>query len=393
MGVTREQSGKMFFILLLIILITNTVKSSPSSCTGGECLIISSCPTLLPLVFQAKSGNEEAKKQLLEKQCGFVKTLPKVCCPKVIDDISKDEPRLEEVELPQDCGITRAGSHRVVNGLPSKLHAWPWMAALGYKNSSTGEIVYRCGATLVTARHVVTAAHCIRQDIHTVLLGEHKIGDDNDGAQPEEFLIAKITKHENFKSGSLDDDIAVIELGTEVVFKKGIKPVCLPSKTPELLDSLFVSEGSILTGWGRTGWQGESSDILRQGILSVTSNDECQERYSGFDDVNILPSKLCALDRNGLVGACLGDSGGPLVALKKGSDNKFRYYLLGVVSAGYSKCHEVPGLPDVFTRVTYYDQWIRDTIRIHHELVPVLDTSDHLRFNKWGEHQIKKKED
>ena len=113
---------------------------------------------------------------------------------------------------------------------------------------------------------------------------EHKIGDDNDGAQPEEFLIAKITKHENFKSGSLDDDIAVIELGTEVVFKKGIQPVCLPSKTPELLESLFVSEGSILTGWGRTGWQGGSSDILLQGILSVTSNQECQERYSGFDD-------------------------------------------------------------------------------------------------------------
>jgi len=124
----------------------------------------------------------------------------------------------------------------------------------------------------------------------------------------------------------------------------------------------------------------------------VTSNQECQDRYSGFDSVHILPSKLCALDRNGRIGACLGDSGGPLVLLHRGGDNKFRYYLVGVVSAGYSKCHEVSGLPDVFTRVTYYDKWIRDTIRIHQEIVPVLDTSDNLRFNKWGEHQMVEKE-
>ena len=65
------------------------------------------------------------------------------------------------VELPQDCGITRAGSNRVVNGLPSKLHAWPWMAALGYKNSSTGEIVYRWRATLFTGRHVLTVC-CVQ---------------------------------------------------------------------------------------------------------------------------------------------------------------------------------------------------------------------------------------
>ena len=39
-----------------------------------------------------------------------------------------------------------------------------------------------------------------------------------------------------------------------------------------------------------------------------------------------------------------------------------RYHLAGVVSAGYSKCHAVRGLPDVFTRLTEYDQWVRDII-------------------------------
>ena len=103
-----------------------------------------------------------------------------------------------------------------------------------------------------------------------------------DGASPEEFRIVRITKHENFKSGSLDDDIALLELETAVTFKKGIQPVCLPSKTPELLQESFESAGAFLAGWGRTSYKGPSSALLLQGILSVTSNTECKERFAGF---------------------------------------------------------------------------------------------------------------
>ena len=76
-----------------------------------------------------------------------------------------------EVEIPAECGMTRAGSNRIVNGRPAKRNAWPWLAALGYTDPSTGEVLYLCGATLITNKHVVTAAHCIRDDMVTVLLG------------------------------------------------------------------------------------------------------------------------------------------------------------------------------------------------------------------------------
>eukprot|EP00091_Calanus_sinicus_P013031 TRINITY_DN29027_c0_g1_i1.p1 TRINITY_DN29027_c0_g1~~TRINITY_DN29027_c0_g1_i1.p1 ORF type:complete len:100 (-),score=26.58 TRINITY_DN29027_c0_g1_i1:452-751(-) len=72
------------FLSLMIIIQSTTgqfqMEQSPTKCGSGECVVISSCPALLELVFQAKSGDGDAKNQLLERQCGFAKSLPRVCC-------------------------------------------------------------------------------------------------------------------------------------------------------------------------------------------------------------------------------------------------------------------------------------------------------------------------
>ena len=39
---------------------------------------------------------------------------------------------------------------------------WPWMAALGYADPR-GKVTFACGAVLVTPRHVITAAHCVKE--------------------------------------------------------------------------------------------------------------------------------------------------------------------------------------------------------------------------------------
>ena len=100
---------------------------------------------------------------------------------------------------------------------------------------------YLCGATLITRKHVLTAAHCIKKDLTSVLLGEHILGKDDDGAMPEEFKIANVTKHENYNRRSYNNDIAIIELESEVTFKKGIVPACLPS-IASTLDGETVSK-------------------------------------------------------------------------------------------------------------------------------------------------------
>ena len=59
------------------------------------------------------------------------------------------------------CGIRRynTGMHAVIGGKEADLHAWPWQAAL-YYNTSLSSVLY-CGGSLISNRHILTAAHCL----------------------------------------------------------------------------------------------------------------------------------------------------------------------------------------------------------------------------------------
>merc|ERR1712172_400845 len=122
---------------------------------------------------------------------------------------------------------------------------------------------------------------------------------------------------------------------------------------------------SSVTGWGAKEFRGPTSNTLLQALIQVTSQDYCSEKFSQFSNVQIDDTKICARDVNAesnslIKDACQGDSGGPLMLDRRGEDGKFRYHLVGVVSFGF-KC-AVPGFPGVYTRITEYDEWIKETI-------------------------------
>ena len=139
------------------------------------------------------------------------------------------------LSLPAQCGVRIAGvsQFRVVGGVVARLHSHPWIAALGYRESG-GEVKYQCGGTLVTSRHVITAAHCVTDQLTVVTLGEHNIKEDNDKASPETLNIANITTHGEYNGRNQNNDIAVITLERDITFNQGIRPVCLPSTSHSL---------------------------------------------------------------------------------------------------------------------------------------------------------------
>jgi len=54
-------------------------------------------------------------------------------------------------------------------------------------------------------------------------------------------------------------------------------------------------------------------------------------------------------------GACYGDSGGPLLV-----GNSVPYQQVGIMSYGDIRCGT--GVPDCFTNLAAYEDWIRDAI-------------------------------
>ena len=109
------------------------------------------------------------------------------------------------------------------------------------------------------------------------------IGDDTDGVNPEEFRVVKMTKHEKYNSGTSENDIGLVEFETGVIFNKGIQPICLPSKTPNLLEEKFVGEKVTIAGWGATYFKGPASNLLLQVIMEVVSNQDCKESLAKFN--------------------------------------------------------------------------------------------------------------
>ena len=50
--------------------------------------------------------------------------------------------------------------NRIVNGKECSVNQWPWAVVLGRLRSGSSSIRVMCGGTLITKRHVLSAAHC-----------------------------------------------------------------------------------------------------------------------------------------------------------------------------------------------------------------------------------------
>jgi len=176
-----------------------------------------------------------------------------------------------------------------------------------------------------------------------IALGAHNIKE----RPPVVMPVVEIIKHENY--GGKDDgykwDITLLKLAEPVEFNDVISPVCLAPDTLQSFSNLMA------VGWGKTGYEGPTSDVLLEAAVTEVLIPQCQRKYG---TKRVTPTHVCTQDAGKSV--CMGDSGGPLLTQQNGV-----WYDIGIVSWGI-KCGQGQGAnyPAVFTRVSSYLQWVYD---------------------------------
>ncbi|XP_075122001.1 chymotrypsin-like elastase family member 1 [Leptodactylus fuscus] len=239
---------------------------------------------------------------------------------------------------------------RVVGGTNAAKGAWPWQVSLQYL--SGGYWYHTCGASLIRANRVMTAAHCVdsRSLSFRVGLGEHSLS-ANDGT--EQFIsVSSIRRHASWNPNNIAAgyDIAILWLASSASLNSAVKLATLPASGATLAHNY----NCVVTGWGRLSTGGSLATILQQATLPVVAHSTCS--LSSWWGSSVKTTMICA-GGDGVKSSCNGDSGGPLNCAVNGV-----YQVHGIVSFGSTLGCNYKQKPSVFTKVSSYNSWINSNI-------------------------------
>uniref|UniRef100_A0AC34F4F8 Neurotrypsin n=1 Tax=Panagrolaimus sp. ES5 TaxID=591445 RepID=A0AC34F4F8_9BILA len=185
---------------------------------------------------------------------------------------------------------------RIVGGVTTLPGSYPWVASLKFKNG----FVQHCGATIISNKHLITAAHCFEED-----------------KELADFIIVV---------GDWDTEV---DEGTEQEFNiSGLHFYPLYEASVPKLQSIS---------------------------LPILNRESCLQMSSLYAAMS--QTAFCAGYLSGGIDACQGDSGGSFAC-----PFYDHYYLAGIISWG-DGCAE-KGQPGIYTMISPYLAWIQNITSI-----------------------------
>ncbi|XP_036344550.1 modular serine protease-like isoform X1 [Rhagoletis pomonella] len=230
------------------------------------------------------------------------------------------------VQLPS---IAFASQGRMVNVTEA-----PWHVGI-YSKFNEKDFKRTCGGSIVSARIVVSAAHCFWDEANLEIYPTrlYKVSPAqlisvyiiNEGSDVTEIYVPS-----NYKDrvGYYEDDLAIVRLVQQFKFSDTIKPICFEYKRLAAA-SIETGELGFIVGWGPTATSTDV-DVFQKVDVNTVSYHTCRDRLTFNDKPYDLPSDKFCVQRVTKTGdICRGDSGGGFV---KYDSRTGKHYLIGVIS-------------------------------------------------------------
>ncbi|XP_020660386.3 coagulation factor IX [Pogona vitticeps] len=255
-----------------------------------------------------------------------------------------EEEALESDNTTQIVAQTRSNI-RVVGGSDSLKGEVPWQVHL-----LSPERKGYCGGSILNEKWIVTAAHCLEFEPHMIVAGEHNV-DALDHTEQYRRVVRAILHPTYNKTNKYHNDIALLELETPLEFNHYVTPICIADK--EFTNNLLRHGLGTVSGWGKLLHGGRMASVLQVLRVQFIDRPTClrSTRYP------ITRYMFCAGHPTEARDTCQGDSGGPYA-----TDIEGTWFLTGITSWG-EQCGQ-KGKYGVYTRVSQYLKWIRDTTRL-----------------------------